>query len=154
MKTVKVNSTVDVDYEGRTPDGKLFDTSNEELAKKENAYIQEREYAPMHVTLGSHQLIKGFEDGLIGMKEGEEKTVTIKPADGYGERREELIKTFPKDAERDKELKEGLVVFVNIQDRQVPAVVTEVSSNITLDFNHPLSGKDLTFKLKVIKIED
>ncbi len=153
MKTVQQGSIVDVDYEGRTPDGNLFDTSNEELAKKENTHIAERKYEPLHITIGSHMLIKGFEDALIGMKEGEEKTVVIKPADGYGERREELVKQFPKDAERDKELKEGMVVFVNIEERQIPAQVTQVSENITLDFNHPLAGKDLTFKIKVVKIE-
>jgi len=154
MKTVTNNSTVDVDYEGRTPDGKLFDTSNEELAKKGEAFIPQREYKPLHIKMGEGKLIKGFEDALMGMKEGEEKTVTIKADDAYGQRRSELIQSIKKDPERDKDVKEGMVVFVDVQERQLPAVVVEVSDNIVLDFNHPLAGKDLTFKLKVVKIED
>src|SRR3989338_1484698 len=152
MKKVQNNSTVDVEYEGRTDDNKLFDTSNEALAKKEGVYQEERKYEPLHATLGQGMLIKGFEEALIGMEESQEKTVKISSSEAYGERKEELIKTFPKDTERDKELKEGMVVIVNVQERQIPAQVIEVSDNITLDFNHPLAGKDLTFKLKVIKI--
>ena len=83
----------------------------------------------------------------------EEKTVTIEANDAYGEHREDLIRTFPKDAERDKELQVGMIVFVTIDEKQVPAQVLEVSENISLDFNHPLAGKDLTFTLKVLTIE-
>ncbi len=154
MKKVNKDSTVDVDYEGRTDDGKLFDTSKLDLAKKEGIFHEEREYAPLHATLGQGMLIKGFEEGLIGMEEGQEKTINIKAQDAYGEKRPELLKSFPKDPEKDKDLKEGMVVIVNIQERQVPAQVIEVSDNITLDFNHPLAGKDLIFNLKVLKIEE
>ncbi|MBI2148529.1 peptidylprolyl isomerase [Candidatus Woesearchaeota archaeon] len=154
MKKVQKGSVVDVDYEGRTADGKLFDTSKEDLAKKENNYFEGREYQPLHVTLGEGLLIKGFENGLIGMEEDEEKTINIEAKDAYGEKRPELIKTFPKNTEKDKDLKEGMVVLVNIEGKQIPATVVEVSDNISLDFNHPLAGKDLTFKIKVLKIEN
>ena len=154
MKTVQQGSHVDVDYEGRLDDGTLFDTSIIDVARAEGVYVEEREYTPLHITVGEGMLIKGFEDALIGMHECEEKTVKINAKDAYGESRPELIKTFPKDSERDKELKVGLVVLVNVEGRQVPARVTEVSENISLDFNHPLAGKDLTFKIKVVKIGD
>ena len=154
MKKIHEGSVVDVEYEGRTSDGNLFDTSKEDLARKEGIYQEERKYEPLHITLGQGMLIKGFENALIGMEDGQEKTAKIKSADAYGEKRPELVKTFPKDAERDKELKEGMVVLVNIEGKQVPATVIEVSDNISLDFNHPLAGKDLTFKIKVLKIEN
>lgn len=154
MKKVKVGSVIDVDYEGRFDDGKLFDTSKADVAKKEGVYVEERDYAPLHVTLGQGMLIKGFEDALIDMEEGQEKTVNIKAKDAYGETKLELIKNFKKDPERDKELNVGLVVLVNVEGRQIPARVSEVSENISLDFNHPLAGKDLTFKIKVVKVEN
>lgn len=154
MKIVKENSTVDVEYEGRLDDGALFDTSKEELAKKEGVYAEGRPYEPLHITLGQGMLIKGFENALVGMKEGEEKTVKIKSSEAYGDSKEELIQHIDKDSERDKDLQVGMVVLVNIQGRQVPARVSEVSDKIALDFNHPLAGKDLTFKLKVVKIEE
>ena len=151
MKNVSNGSIVDVDYEGRTEDGKLFDTSKADVAKKEETFQEQRNYEPLHITVGQGMLIKA---ALIGMEEGQEKTVKIKSDDAYGERKQELIKTFPKDQERDAELKKGMVVLVNVEGRQIPALVTEVSDNISLDFNHPLAGKDLTFKIKVVKIEN
>ena len=155
MKVVKENSTIDVDYEGRLEDGTLFDTSKKEVAEKEGAYAEEREYTPLHVQLGNGSLIKGFESALIGMEEGETKTVTIKAADAYGESKEDLSRTFPKDKERDKELKEGMMLMVNVEERQFPARVLKVTEEeVTIDFNHPLAGKDLTFKLTIIKIEE
>ena len=63
------------------------------------------------------------------MKEEETKTVTIKAADAYGESREDLSRTFPKDQERDKELKEGMMLMVNVEDRQFPARVLKVTED-------------------------
>ena len=155
MKTVQESSTIDVDYEGRLEDGTLFDTSKKEVAEKEGVYTEEREYTPLHVKLGNGSLIKGFEQALIGMKEEETKTVTIKAEDAYGDSREDLTRTFPKDSERDKELKEGMMLMVNVEDRQFPAKVMKVTDEeVTIDFNHPLAGKDLTFKLTIVKIEE
>ncbi len=154
MKIVKESSTIDVEYEGRLENGELFDTSKEELAKKEGIFHEERNYEPLHVTLGQGMLIKGFEDALLGMHEEEEKTTKIDSQNAYGDKREDLIKTFPKDLERDKELKIGMVVFVDLQGKQVPAKVVGIDEEISLDFNHPLAGKNLTFTLKVVKIEE
>ena len=154
MKIVNESSTIDVEYEGRLENGELFDTSKEELAKKEGIFHEERNYEPLHVTLGQGMLIKGFEDALLGMHEEEEKTTKIDSQNAYGDKREDLIKTFPKDLERDKELKIGMVVFVDLQGKQVPAKVVGIDEEISLDFNHPLAGKNLTFTLKVVKIEE
>lgn len=154
MKTVNKGSHVDVDYEGRLDDGRLFDTSKEDVAKAEGVYAEEREYSPLHITVGSGMLIKGFEAALIGMHEGEEKTVKIEASDAYGETRSELIKTFKSDPERDGELKVGMIVLVNVEGKQIPARVCDVGENISFDFNHPLAGKDITFRIKVVKIEE
>ena len=154
VRKIKENSVVSVNYEGRTDDGKLFDTSIEDTARKESIYSKERVYEPLHFTLGQGMVIKGFENALIGMHEGEEKTVKIKASEAYGERKEELVKIFPKDPERDKELKIGTIIMVDIQGRKIPAMVTGVDENIKIDFNPILAGKELIFKIKVIKIEE
>ena len=150
----KENSTVDITYEGRLEDGKLFDTNNETTAKRENSYNEARPYEPLHVQLGAGMVIKGFENNIIGMEEGEEKTFKVTPEEGYGQRDENLLKEFPKDPEKDKDIKEGMMLVVNIQEQEFPAVVTKVSDTITLDFNHPLAGKILTFNVKLVKVEN
>ena len=60
MKNVSNGSIVDVDYEGRTEDGKLFDTSKADVAKKEETFQEQRNYEPLHITVGQGMLIKGF----------------------------------------------------------------------------------------------
>lgn len=151
----KEDSVVDLMYEGRLEDGKLFDTNNEETAKSEGAYAEGRKYEPLHIHLGTGSLIKGFEVNISGMEEGEEKTFKVTAEEGYGQRNEDLMKTFPKDPVKDKDLKEGMMIVVNIQEQQYPAVVAKADDKeITLDFNHPLAGKELTFKIKLLKVEE
>ena len=81
---VEMGDTVQVDYTGKLPDGTIFDTSDPEVALSAGVYQEERPYQPLQVGVGAHNVIKGFEDGLLGMKEGESRTLTIAPEDGYG----------------------------------------------------------------------
>jgi peptidylprolyl isomerase len=81
---VEIGDTVQVDYTGKLPDGTVFDTSDPEVAKSAGLYQEGRPYQPLPVVMGAQSVIKGFEDGLLGMEEGESKTLTIAPEDGYG----------------------------------------------------------------------
>jgi len=133
--------TVRVHYTLRLDDGTIFDSS--------------RDGDPMQFTIGDGQLIPGFEQAVIGMKLGEEKTVKIPSAEAYGPYRDELVKVvgrteFPADIEP----QEGLQLQLELEDgRQVMVLVTEISeSGVTLDANHPLAGKDLTFDIQLVDI--
>ena len=81
---VEMGDIVQVDYTGKLPDGTVFDSSDPELAASAGIYQEGRPYQPLVVGVGAHNVIKGFEDGLLGMKEGESRTLTIAPEDGYG----------------------------------------------------------------------
>ncbi len=151
---MKDTSVVDIEYEGRLDNGKVFDTNKEAVAKKEGIFQNGRDYKPLRVTVGQGYVIKGFENALIGMKEGEEKDVVIPPAEGYGFPRQELIKTVEKKMFGDKLVKKGEVVLVTIQGQNVPATIVNVhDEKVELNFNHPLAGATLHFKIKVVKIE-
>jgi len=75
---------VSVHYVGRFPGGKVFDTSMKSEAVKAGLYTPARDYRPLQVVLGTHQVIQGFEEALLGMKVNEEKEVTIPPEKAYG----------------------------------------------------------------------
>jgi FKBP-type peptidyl-prolyl cis-trans isomerase 2 len=98
---VKVSNgdTVSVNYIGRLDDGTVFDTSYEEVAEREGIYSPVRTYEPLTFEVGAGQMIKGFNDIVIGMKVDETKTVVIAPADAYGEWDPEMATVFPKVAE-------------------------------------------------------
>ncbi len=141
MTQAKRGDTVNVHYTGKLGDGTVFDTS--------------RSRQPLQFTLGKGQVIAGFEQAVAGMNTGEAKTVTIPVADAYGPRREEMIITM----ERSK-LPAGLdpkvgqrLELTQMDDQNILVTVTAVTdSMLTLDANHPLSGKELVFDIELVKI--
>ena len=141
MAQAKTGDTVKVHYTGKLDDGTVFDTS------------ADRE--PMQFKIGEGQLIPDFEQAVVGMNPGDSKTVQIPSDKAYGPHHEEMVmvvdrKEFPEDLapQVDQRLQ------VNQQDGQTFAVmVTDVSeSKVTLDANHPLAGKDLTFDIQLTEI--
>jgi FKBP-type peptidyl-prolyl cis-trans isomerase 2 len=75
---------VSVHYVGKFPGGRVFDTSMRSEAEKAGLFNPARDYKPLVVVLGAHQVISGFEEALVGMKINETKEVTIPPEKGYG----------------------------------------------------------------------
>jgi len=135
-------NTVHIHYTGRVEDGTVFDTS------------ENRE--PLSFTLGAGKVIPGFEAAVVGMEEGEEKSVTIPSEQAYGPRREELIH----DVERERlpddlEPEVGQQLQLRTPDGEtVPVEITDVSEDtVQLDANHPLAGRDLTFEIELVRVE-
>ena len=134
-------NTIQVEYTGKLKDGSVFDTS------------EGRE--PLEFTMGEGQLIPGFENAVKDMDVDEEKTVTIKADEAYGQPKDEFIQEFPKDSLPEEiPAEEGQQLQLQDQNgRAIPATIIDVDDeNITIDMNHPLAGKDLTFEIKVVSI--
>ncbi len=143
MSKVKDGDTVKVHYTGTLKDGSVFDTS------------AERE--PLEFTLGQGQLIPGFEKAVEGMSVGDSAEVDIPSDEAYGEAREDLVISVPKDQlPDDVEPQVGMQLQVNQQDGQpIPVRITEVGDEeLKLDANHPLAGEDLTFQIELVEIAD
>jgi len=140
--SVKNGSKVKIKYEGKLDDGTVFDSS-------------EKHGQPLEFEVGAKKVIPGFEQAVMGMKKGDEKEFKLTPAEAYGDPNPDLIKKIPKDKlPQGQEPKQGMVLGLKTPDgKQFPARITEVSDNdITIDLNHPLAGKNLNFKIKVIDI--
>ena len=134
--------TVSVHYTGTLADGTEFDSS--------------RDRDPLRFTIGTGQVVPGFEDAVYGMKVGETKTVTIPAAQAYGEREEDLIIEMDRDQlAGDVDPQVGQTVGITYTDgQQGTAIVTEVTeTTVTLDANRALAGEDLTFEIKLVKVE-
>ena len=140
--TIKKGSKVTVNYTGTLEDGTVFDSSTH----------GDHEH-PLEFEAGSGQLIKGFDDAVIGMKKGQEKTVTIEPENAYGKHQPELVKKLPRQ-NLPPEAKPGMILGLKTQDgHQFPATIVAIDDKeVTLDINHPLAGKKLTFKITVVNI--
>ena len=136
----KAGDTVRVHYTGTLEDGSVFDTSDGR--------------DPLEFTVGSGQVIPGFDDAVSGMSAGDERSVTIPAAQAYGERKDELVihverSKLPPDIDPAV----GQQLQLSQDGRSFVVTVTDVGADsITLDANHPLAGEDLTFALRLVEI--
>lgn len=137
----KNGDTVQVNYTGKLADGTVFDSS---VGR-----------APLEFTLGAGKIIPGFEKAIMGMKVGEKKIVTIPANEAYGPHRDDLTLEIPR-----KELPANITPQVGLQLQSnrgdgsiIVVTITKVSeATVTVDANHPLAGKDLTFEIELVKI--
>jgi FKBP-type peptidyl-prolyl cis-trans isomerase 2 len=142
-EVVKKGDKVALDYTGTLKDGTEFDSSK-------------NHDAPLSFTVGSGQVIKGFDEAVMGMKVGEEKKFTLSPAEAYGEPDPKRFQQVPrKNLPADQEPKVGMMLVVGSPEgRKMRATISEVTDEtVTLNLNHPLAGKELTFAIKLTKIE-
>ncbi len=139
--TAKEGDTVKVHYTGTLEDGSVFDTS------------VERE--PLQFTIGEGQLIPGFEQGVIGMKLGESKTITIPADQAYGPYNVGLVGVVERDhlpAGMEPEVGQQLQTTQANGQIAVVTVINVSESTVTVDANHRLAGKDLTFEIQLVEI--
>ncbi|MEI6165887.1 MAG: peptidylprolyl isomerase [bacterium] len=140
MTQAKAGQQVKVHYTGKLNDGTVFDSSiNGD---------------PLTFTLGSGQVIAGFDSGVTGMAINETRTVNIPAVDAYGPYQEGMVVELPKtEIPAHLALKPGQRVQLKTPQGMITVnVVAETETTITLDGNHPLAGKDLTFDLQLVEI--
>jgi peptidylprolyl isomerase len=138
---IKKGDTILVHYAGKIENGEMFDSSEG--------------HDPLKFTVGSGNIITGFDNAVMGMKKGDKKTVTITPGDGYGERLNENIVTIPRgDSPEEQNVAVGMPVYlVDQEGENIPGIVTEVfADTVNVDINHPLAGKTLVFDIEIVEI--
>ena len=139
MATATAGDTVHIHYTGTLADGTEFDSS--------------RGREPLSFTLGAGQVVPGFDKAVDAMETGETKTVTIPAAEAYGEHDPENMLAVPVD-----QLPAGVEVgdqlgLTTPDGQQVPVTVVAVDDAFaTIDANHKLAGKDLTFEISLVQI--
>ena len=141
---VKKGDPVSVDYFGTFEFGEVFDSS------KHGDHSH-----PLEFVVGSGQVIAGFDNALKGMSLGESKKVSILAKDAYVDHDPRMTKEMPGDAlSKDQEPKFGMVLVVGgPQGQEFPVVISKVEgNNVTLDFNHPLVGKNLVFDITLVRV--
>jgi FKBP-type peptidyl-prolyl cis-trans isomerase 2 len=123
--------------------------------KDGKAYESNMGQAPLEITVGKGKAIKGMENALIGMSPGQTKTVVVKPADGYGAKDPAFVWTVPA-----AELPAGTVIaletevgFARADKSRVEGRIAKIEGDlVTVDGNHPLAGRNLTFEIKLASI--
>ncbi len=140
---VQSGDTIKIHYHGRLSDGTTFDSSEGR--------------SPLEFTVGSGQVIKGFDDGVQGMSVGDKRTIEIPFVHAYGPEDPSMIIEFPVERlPEDLQPEIGMQLNMNnAEGQQFPVVITGITDeNIVLNANHPLAGKDLIFDLELVEILD
>jgi len=153
---ITAGDTVTIEYTGRLDDGSVFDTTDESVAEEAGLAEEQpnREFEPLTVEVGAGNLISGMEEGLVGLEAGDSETLTIPPAEAYGEASEGQSREF------DREQFESMVgqepaegMQVQTQGGASGSVADVDDETVVVDFTHPLAGETLTFEIDVLSVE-
>lgn len=137
---VEKGNKVKVEYEGRFENGEIFDSS-------------EQHGQPLEFVAGEGMVVSGFDNAVMGMGAGEDKEFTLQPEEAYGCSDERAIQKIPK-SNFPERAEVGMMIGIPLPDgQQIPAKIVEINEkDVTLDLNHPMAGKVLVFKIKVVEI--
>jgi len=111
---------------------------------------------PVSFVMGDGSLLPGFERRLIGMRAGDEAEFRIPPEEGFGEPQDDNLQSIPRaDFDSDTPLEPGMLfTFADAAGGEVPGMIADVGdTTVTVDFNHPLSGRTIHFKVRIARVE-
>lgn len=148
---IKKNDFIEVEYTGKLKeDGAVFDTTDEKKAKENHLYREDAQYGPVIICAGEKHVLKGLDDFIVGKEPGK-YTVDVKAEDAFGKKSAKLVQLVPARKFKEHDIKPvpGLSVSV---DGTIGFVKTVSGGRILVDFNHPLSGKDLVYEIEIKRV--
>src|SRR3989338_1278987 len=152
MAVIKQHDFVEIEYTGTIKeDSSVFDTTDEKIAKEHGAFDKNADYSPAIICIGEHNVLKSLDEKMIGKVAGEEYTFDLSPEEAFGKKDAKLIQTIPSNKFRQQKIQPVPGLQLNI-DGMFGIVRTVSGGRCYVDFNHPLAGKNIVYKVKVNKI--
>ncbi|AEF56314.1 FKBP-type peptidyl-prolyl cis-trans isomerase [Marinomonas posidonica] len=141
MTSITAQSQITLHFELALEDGQVVDSNFEQ--------------APASFRFGDGSLLPAFEASLLGLKAGDESSFTMAPEKAFGAHNESNLQRIPR-SQFEMDLEEGMVVsFADMSKNELPGVIAEIGEkDVLVDFNHPLAGRTLTFKVQIIEVEE
>ncbi len=152
---VKEGDFIRLEYTGKVQEtGNVFDTTDENVAEEAGIKLDNKSYGAIPIVVGGGHVLKGLDEALIGMEEGEEKTVEITPEEGFGLRDPKLLQLIPMGEFKKQGMRPEVGMAIT-SDGNTGIIRSVSGGRVRVDFNHELAGKNLEYNIKVIKeIED
>lgn len=148
---IKKNDYIEITYTGRLKeDNKIFDTTEEDIAKENDMYNPEAKYKPIRICVGKGHVVKGLDASLEGKEAGKFK-VEIKDIDAFGKKDAKLLKLLPMKLFTKENIKPFPGLDVNV-DGQYGIVKSVSAGRVIVDFNHPLASKDVVYDVEIKRI--
>lgn len=131
----------------------IFDTTFEDVAKEADLFIENKEYKPIPIIVGGNHLLPAIEEAIVGLEEGDSKTIEVDSEHAFGPRNRNFIQLIPM-----KEFKkQGMTPVPGMRitsDGNTGKILTVNGGRVKVDFNHELAGKDLSYDVEVVEIID
>ncbi|MBT7903045.1 peptidylprolyl isomerase [Candidatus Woesearchaeota archaeon] len=148
---VKKGDFVEIEYTGSIKEGGLvFDSTSEEESKNAGTYNPKMIYGPVKICIGQKQVIPGLDEVLDGADENQESQITIKAENAFGKKDSKLLKLMPASKFKSQQINPMPGLQLNI-DGMMATIRSVSGGRVVVDFNHPLSGKEVFYKYKILK---
>jgi len=152
MKTIKKGDFVEIDFVGRVKDsGAIFDLTKRDVAEKEKIANKSADYSPRIVCVGNNDVVKGLDKYLEDKEIGKKYIVDLSAEDAFGKKNAKLIKMMPLSIFKKQKMNPFPGLQVNI-DGMYGTIRTVSGGRVLVDFNHPLSGKEVNYEIEIKKI--
>ncbi|MBJ7539575.1 FKBP-type peptidyl-prolyl cis-trans isomerase [Marinomonas transparens] len=141
MSLITASSQVTLHFELSLEDGQIVDSNFSQ--------------APASFAFGDGSLLPAFEEALLGMQIDQQASFVMPPEKAFGVHNENNVQRIPR-SQFDMDLEEGMVVsFADVSKNELPGVIAEIGEKeVLVDFNHPLAGRSLTFRVQIVAIEE
>ncbi|HLC97875.1 MAG TPA: peptidylprolyl isomerase [Candidatus Nanoarchaeia archaeon] len=149
-ETIQFHDFITLHYIGKLPDGTVFDTTEEAVAKQHQLYNQNASYGPMTICIGEKQILPGLDDALLGKEIGKKCTVALSPEQAFGKRDIKNLRIVPMSVFREHKMnpRPGLQITV---DGQLGIVNSVSGGRVIVNFNHPLAGREVQYAVEIIE---
>ena len=149
--TLKKGDFITLDFTGTDKNNKhVFDTTKKEVAQENGIYEDRVNYEPITICIGEGHVLPGLDKALEGKKEEESFTITLQPEEAFGKKKSDALKLMPKKVFQKQDINPQPGLEVNIDNMR--GTIKNVSGNrIIVDFNHPLSGHEITYEIDIHK---
>lgn len=150
---IKIGDFIELEYTGKIKDtGAVFDTTNEDVARDNNIYNKNMKYGAITVCLGHGLLVSGLEEDILKDKEvSKEQEITLNPEKAFGKKDPKNLRLVPLKVFKDKNINPYPGLQLQIGE-SVATVKTVAGGRCIVDFNNPLSGKDVLYKYKIVSV--
>lgn len=155
QKQIKENDFIEVDFVGRVKDGEVFDsTKKEDLEKLHEGHDHSVEAKPFVFCIGKDMFLKALDEFLVGKEVGKEYEIELEPEKAFGKRDPSSVQRIPSKVFKEQRVSPYPGAMFNF-DGRIGKVLTVSGGRVIVDFNHALSGKDVAYKIKVLrKVDD
>ena len=149
---IKEKDFIEIEYTGKLKeDGFIFDTTSAEIAKENNLFDEKKIYKPIVICVGEAQILQGLDKELIGKELNKSYTIELEAEKAFGKKNAKLLKLVPTNIFRKQRIEPMPGLQVNV-DGMFGIIKTVTGGRTIVDFNHPLSGKDVSYDVKVNKL--